>query len=44
MVGNDCGFSSSAMYHPEVHPKIVWEKFRSLAEGARLATQKLWGR
>jgi hypothetical protein len=24
-------------------PKIVWAKFRSMAEGARIATRKLWG-
>jgi len=39
--GGDCGFSSQATYTPEIHPKIVWEKFRSLAEGARLATQRI---
>ena len=43
IAGSDCGFSSQATYHPEVHPTVVWEKFRALAEGARLATQRLWG-
>ena len=38
----DCGFSSQASYTPEVHPKVIWEKFKALAEGARLATKKLW--
>ncbi|TVZ00871.1 hypothetical protein EAS64_36640 [Trebonia kvetii] len=38
----DCGFSSQATYRPEIHPKIVWAKFESLAEGARRATAKLW--
>lgn len=33
----DCGFSSQACYKTEVHPKVIWEKFRALAEGARLA-------
>ena len=28
---------------PEVEPEIVWAKFRSLTEGARLATKQLWG-
>jgi hypothetical protein len=28
---------------PEVHDTIVDAKFRSLAEGARLATKQLWG-
>jgi len=42
LAGADCGFSSQATYHPEVHPTVVWAKFRALAEGARLATQQLW--
>ena len=37
MVGNDCGFSSQAVYRPEVHPTVAWAKFQALAEGARLA-------
>ncbi|MBZ5580058.1 MAG: cobalamin-independent methionine synthase II family protein [Acidobacteriia bacterium] len=43
IAGTDCGFSSQATYHPEVHPTVVWEKFRAMAEGARLATRQLWG-
>lgn len=39
----DCGFSSRASYAPEVHPTVVWPKFKALAEGARIATKKLWG-
>jgi 5-methyltetrahydropteroyltriglutamate--homocysteine methyltransferase len=35
----DCGFSSQACYKTEVHPKVIWEKFKALAEGARLATR-----
>jgi 5-methyltetrahydropteroyltriglutamate--homocysteine methyltransferase len=42
IAGSDCGFSSQATYNPEVHPKIVWAKFRAMAEGARLATKQLW--
>jgi 5-methyltetrahydropteroyltriglutamate--homocysteine methyltransferase len=42
LAGSDCGFSSRASYAPEVHPTVVWPKFRALAEGARLATQELW--
>ena len=38
----DCGFSSQACYHPEVHPTVMWAKFRSMAEGARLASARLW--
>ena len=40
----DCGFSSQATYTPEIHPTIVWAKFEALAEGARLATARLWCR
>jgi 5-methyltetrahydropteroyltriglutamate--homocysteine methyltransferase len=43
IAGADCGFSSQATYTPEVHPTVVWAKFRALAEGGRLATQQLWG-
>ncbi len=42
LAGADCGFSSQATYQPEVHPTVVWAKFRALAEGARLASQHLW--
>jgi 5-methyltetrahydropteroyltriglutamate--homocysteine methyltransferase len=38
----DCGFASVPRSVPEVHPAIVWEKFRSLVEGARIATRALW--
>jgi 5-methyltetrahydropteroyltriglutamate--homocysteine methyltransferase len=37
----DCGFSSQACYKTEVHPKVIWEKFKALAEGARLASRQL---
>jgi 5-methyltetrahydropteroyltriglutamate--homocysteine methyltransferase len=42
IAGSDCGFSSQATYNPEVHPTVVWAKFRAMAEGARLATEQLW--
>jgi 5-methyltetrahydropteroyltriglutamate--homocysteine methyltransferase len=44
IAGADCGFSSRATYKPEIPPSVVWAKFKTLAEGARLATQRLWGR
>ena len=43
IAGTDCGFSSRASYAPEVHPTVVWPKFKALAEGAKIATQRLWG-
>jgi len=42
IAGSDCGFSSFANTEPEIHPTVVWEKFRSLAAGARLASAELW--
>jgi 5-methyltetrahydropteroyltriglutamate--homocysteine methyltransferase len=42
IAGVDCGFSSQAAYHTEVHPTVVWAKLEALAEGARLATRMLW--
>src|SRR5438445_1368234 len=42
IAGSDCGFSSQATPNPEVHPDVVWAKFRALAEGASLATKALW--
>ncbi len=42
IAGADCGFSSQATYKPEVHPTVVWAKFKAMAEGARLASEQLW--
>jgi 5-methyltetrahydropteroyltriglutamate--homocysteine methyltransferase len=43
MGGTDCGFAQSP-FARRVHPSIMWAKLKSLAEGARLATQTLWGK
>jgi len=43
IAGADCGFSSQATYKTEVHPTVIWAKFEALREGARLASQRLWG-
>jgi len=42
IAGADCGFSSNASYETDVEEHVVWAKFEALAEGARLATQRLW--
>jgi len=42
MAAADCGFSSQALYRTEVHPTVVWEKFKALRAGADLATKMLW--
>jgi 5-methyltetrahydropteroyltriglutamate--homocysteine methyltransferase len=43
IAGADCGFSSQAMYTTEVHPTVVWAKFKAMREGADIATEQLWG-
>lgn len=42
MAGADCGFSSQALYKTEVHPTVVWEKFKAMRQGADIATKQLW--
>src|SRR5438445_12340770 len=39
IAGTDCGFGTG-----RVHPAIAQLKFQTLVEGARLASQRLWGR
>ena len=41
MAGTDCGFGTFAGFGA-VHPPIAYAKLKSLAEGAALASQKLW--
>jgi 5-methyltetrahydropteroyltriglutamate--homocysteine methyltransferase len=43
MAGADCGFSSQACYHTEVHPTVIWAKFDAMRQGAEIASKKLWG-
>ena len=40
IAGVDCGFAQG-LATARVHPSIMWEKFRMLAAGARLASQRL---
>ncbi|MDH4190587.1 MAG: cobalamin-independent methionine synthase II family protein [Betaproteobacteria bacterium] len=42
IAGTDCGFAQSEGIQ-RVHPQVMWAKFESLAEGARLASKQLWG-
>jgi len=42
IAGTDCGFATFARSNPQVEPEIVWHKLRSMAEGAKLASQQLW--
>src|SRR5437867_3267122 len=41
IAGADCGFAQGAAYR-RVHPSIMWAKLRALADGARLASARLW--
>ena len=41
IASSDCGFATFAV-STAIKPSIVWAKFSALAEGARLASQKLW--
>jgi 5-methyltetrahydropteroyltriglutamate--homocysteine methyltransferase len=43
IAGADCGFATFAG-STEIHPTVAWAKLRALTDGARLASQRLWGR
>jgi 5-methyltetrahydropteroyltriglutamate--homocysteine methyltransferase len=43
VASTDCGFAQVETIS-RVHPQVMWAKFESMAEGARLASQELWGR
>jgi 5-methyltetrahydropteroyltriglutamate--homocysteine methyltransferase len=43
IAGSDCGFGTFAGFGP-VDPDVTWLKLRSLAEGAAIASRRLWGR
>jgi 5-methyltetrahydropteroyltriglutamate--homocysteine methyltransferase len=43
IAGSDCGFAQGP-FTRRVHPTIQWAKLRAQAEGARIATARLWGR
>jgi 5-methyltetrahydropteroyltriglutamate--homocysteine methyltransferase len=43
LAGSDCGFSTFAGFGP-VDPDVTWLKFKAMAEGAELASRKLWAR
>jgi 5-methyltetrahydropteroyltriglutamate--homocysteine methyltransferase len=42
MAGTDCGFGTIAGMQV-VAATVVWAKFRAMAEGAKLASDRLWG-
>jgi len=43
MAGSDCGYGTFAGFGP-VFPPFAWMKLKSLVEGARIASKKLWGK
>ena len=43
MAGTDCGFGTFAGFGA-VYPAIAWLKLKSLSDGARIASERLWGR
>jgi 5-methyltetrahydropteroyltriglutamate--homocysteine methyltransferase len=43
IASTDCGFAQVDSI-ARVHPSVMWAKFESLVEGARIATEELWGR
>jgi len=42
MAGTDCGFGTFAGY-AKVDAGIAWKKFKSLVDGAAIASKRLWG-
>ena len=42
LAGTDCGFAQGPFVQ-RVHPSIQWAKLQALADGARLATERLFG-
>jgi 5-methyltetrahydropteroyltriglutamate--homocysteine methyltransferase len=42
IAGADCGFATFAFVNNAVAPSVVWVKLAALAEGAKLATARLW--
>ena len=43
IASTDCGFSQE-QFNRRVHPSIMWAKLEAMAEGARIASDELWGR
>jgi 5-methyltetrahydropteroyltriglutamate--homocysteine methyltransferase len=43
IASTDCGFAQE-QFNRRVHPSIMWAKLEAMAEGARIASEDLWGR
>jgi 5-methyltetrahydropteroyltriglutamate--homocysteine methyltransferase len=42
IAGTDCGFGTSGA-GDEVHPDVAWAKLAAMVEGAKIASERLWG-
>jgi 5-methyltetrahydropteroyltriglutamate--homocysteine methyltransferase len=42
IASTDCGFAQE-QFNRRVHPSIMWAKLEAMAEGARIASNELWG-
>jgi 5-methyltetrahydropteroyltriglutamate--homocysteine methyltransferase len=42
IAGTDCGFAQEEL-NRRVHPSVMWAKLEAMAEGARIASEELWG-
>jgi 5-methyltetrahydropteroyltriglutamate--homocysteine methyltransferase len=42
IASTDCGFAQE-QFNRRVHPTIMWAKLEAMTEGARIASQELWG-
>ena len=43
IAGTDCGFGTF-VGTSGTHPKVAWLKLEALAEGAKIASDRLWGK
>ncbi len=43
IAGTDCGFAQVEYPEPRA-PEVMWAKFDALVEGAKIASEELWGR
>jgi 5-methyltetrahydropteroyltriglutamate--homocysteine methyltransferase len=41
IAGTDCGFATFATVHT-IDPDIAWRKLEALAQGAEMASRRLW--
>ena len=43
IASTDCGFAQE-QFNRRVHPSIMWAKLEAMSEGARIASEALWGK